>query len=105
MSNAHESLQESPQRKADWLEEAKERIPVGTRVKVVRSDVDEYVGATGIVVDHNAGDDGEWPMVSVVFDTPIKHSGSGYPTKRDGFYCDGDKDDEIVPLRNVGVEG
>ena len=90
------SLQESPSKKVAWLDDAKKRVPVGTRVKVVVSDVLEYVGVLGTVIDYDLGIDGEWPMVCVVFDTPIKHVGSADPTKRDAFYCDGNDDDELV---------
>jgi hypothetical protein len=88
------SLQESPKKKAAWLQEAKRRIPVGTRVRVATSDVDEYVGARGEVVDYDTGCYGDYPLVGVKFDEPIEHEGS--LVERDGFYCDGYADDEIV---------
>lgn len=89
-------LQESPERKAEWLADAQKRVPVGTRVKVVTSDEEAYIGATGVVEDYDVGGIGDWPLVGVVFDTPIVREGHAYA--RDGFYCDGDPDDEIVPL-------
>jgi len=85
-------LQESPTKKAAWLTSAGQRIPPGTRVRVVASDVPAYVGATGTVVDYDLGDDGSWPLVGVRFDAPIGGAA------RDGFYCDGASDDEIVEV-------
>jgi hypothetical protein len=92
-------LQESPEKKAAWLVEARRRIPVGTRVRVVKSDVPEYVGAIGTVADYDVGGCGDWPLVGVVFDVSIQVPGAGNenPVARDGFYCDGDSDDEIIP--------
>ncbi len=92
-------MSSSTEAKSQWLKDAKVRIPVGTRVRVVRSDVEEYVGATGVVADYDLGYDAdEWPLVGVIFDKPVSHSESAKPSTRDGFYCDGDSDDEIVPL-------
>lgn len=81
----HEIFQESPRKKARWVREMEVRFPVGCRVKVTSSDVDAYVGKTGIVADYDVGVDGDWPLVSVVFDAPFKHDGE--VVKRDGF-CD-----------------
>lgn len=78
--------------KRAWLERAQRRIPVGTRVRVVASDLDVYVGALGTVVDYDIGDDGSWPLVGVRFDAAIDGM------ERDGFYCDGASDDEIVKV-------
>lgn len=77
-----EIFQESPRRKAQWLEEMKVKLPVGCRVRVLTSDLSQYVDATGTVADYNLGINGEWPMVGVVFDAPIDG------TARDGFYDD-----------------
>lgn len=88
-------LQESAEKKAAWLDDAEKRIPVGTRIKVVTSDVDDFKGTTGVVSGYDLGGDGVWPIVSVTFDTPITHEGHVY--EHDGFYCDGSSDDEIVP--------
>ena len=92
-----EILQESPRLKAEWLEATMVRFPIGMRVRVVGGDVSEYVGATGTVIDYDVGDKGLWPIVSVRFDAPIACAGSSTPSERDGFYGDGDADDEIVP--------
>jgi hypothetical protein len=95
-----EIFQESPTQKAAWLEAAQRRFPVGARVRVVKSDVSEYIGALGTVVDYDCGANGDWPLIGVRFDTPIQYAGSTNPTTRDGFYGDGDSDDEIA-LRAV----
>jgi len=81
--------------KTEWLQQVSNRFPVGAQVRVVRSDVEEYIGTTGVVVDYDIGVDGEWPLVGVVFDTPV-----GGVT-RDGFYGDGYSDDEIVFAQTV----
>jgi len=98
MTAESQSLQESATRKAAWLVDAQQRLPVGTHVTVVHSDVPEYVGATGTVIDYDVGGDGDWPLVCVGFDTPISYSGASVPVVRDAFYCDGATDDEIVRL-------
>jgi len=94
----NESIQESEARKEDWLRGAKRRFPIGARVRVVASDVPEYIGAKGTVIGHDIGDSGSWPLVSVKFDAPIRHEGS--LVQRDGFYGDGSSDDEIVRDRS-----
>ena len=78
--------------KERWLSSAAERIPPGTRVAVVASDVPEYIGSHGTVADYDIGDLDTCPLVGVIFDAPVNG------TVRDGFYCDGDEGDEIVPL-------
>ena len=60
-------------------------FPVGARVKVIASDLPEYIGAIGTVVDYDPGCEGDYPLVGVRFDTPVLQR------ERDGFY-----DDEIV---------
>lgn len=94
-----EIFQESPRLKAIWLAEARQRIPIGTRVKVVRSITPEYVGVTGVVVEYDVGSKGEWPMVDVAFDepTPVRSGRFADDIERDSFYYDG-HDPEIVPL-------
>jgi len=84
----------------NWLAEAEKRIPVGTRVRVVASDAPEYIGVTGTVADYDSGgDDHDWPLVGVVFDSPVQaDSFHGGLKARDGFYCDGGSDDEIVAV-------
>lgn len=93
-------------RKAVWLAEARKRIPVGTRVKVVRSDTPEYVGAHGVIVGHDVGRKGEWPMVEVEFDETISVKRGRWTDadKRSYFWCDGAPDDEIEPL-SLGLHG
>jgi hypothetical protein len=89
--NTPRELQASAERKAEWLADAQKRLPIGTRVQVVRSDVPGYVGVLGTVRDYNVGEIGDWPMISVAMDTG----------KRDGFYGDGDADDEIVRVEDA----
>lgn len=79
-----DTLQHSTVRKSEWRAEMEKRIPEGARVRVLRSDVPEYVGLTGSVTGYDLGDDGEWPLVDVVFDQPAP-SGA----RRDAFYADG----------------
>ena len=86
------SLQESPERKAEWLLDAEARMPVGTRVKIISSDLDDDVGALGSVIGYDVGHDGEWPVIRVRFD---KLTGGRV---QDSFYCDGCCDDEIVKI-------
>jgi len=104
-----EIFQESPTQKAAWLEAAQRRFPVGARVRVVKSDVSEYIGALGTVVDYDCGANGDWPLIGVRFDAPIQpwfeHAGSTNPTTRDGFYGDGDGDDEIALCVNDNYDG
>lgn len=80
------SLQESPERKAAWLAEAQVRLPVASRVRVVASDVEDYVGFEGVVVGYDVGTSGAWPLVQV-------RLADG---RQDSFYSDGNQDDEIV---------
>jgi len=89
-------LQESTAKKAAWLKGAKRRFRLGARVRVVKSDVPEYIGARGKVIDYSLGTEGDWPLISVGFDAPIKTSSWGAAVKHDAFYGDGTTDDEIV---------
>lgn len=93
-----EIFQESPMRKAAWLTDAQKHFPIGARVRVVKSDIPEYVGAFGVVVGHDVGTDGDWPLISVQFDAPITYAQGRRQdiAAGDGFYGDGDSDDEIV---------
>lgn len=91
-------MQESSAKKAAWLDEAKRRIPVGSRVLIRKSDVTEYIGTFGEVIDYDLGLDGSWPLVCVKFDSPIVYPGNPQGATRDAFYCDGDEDDEIMKL-------
>jgi hypothetical protein len=43
-------LQESPAKKVLWLREAEQRFSKGARVRIVSSDIDDYVGAKGTVI-------------------------------------------------------
>jgi hypothetical protein len=88
----HECLQESPAKKAAWLEEAQRRWPVGARVKVAASDLEEYIGLTGVVTDYDVGESGDWPLVTVKFDMPLS-------PPHDGFY-----DDELVAVGETYIE-
>lgn len=85
-----EIFQESPRLKVLWLKATADLLPVGSRVRVVASDVPAYVGARGQVVGYDLGIHGEYPLVSVKFDEPIDN------TAQDGFYFDAAADDEIV---------
>lgn len=90
-------LQESEELKDEWEAEAWERVPPGTRVTVMSSDLDEYVGQHGVVVGFDKGPTGSWPMVRVRLDSGVT----------DGFYCDGYSDDEIAkknPRKNPGMD-
>jgi hypothetical protein len=78
-------FQESPAKKAVWLEGAKKRFPLGANVIVREYDEESYVGLRGKVIGYDLGVNGEWPLVSVGFDDG----------QRDGFYGDGAKDDQI----------
>ena len=95
MSNEDEIFQESPTKKAAWLEEAQRRWPIGMRVKVKASDVQEYIGLTGVVVDYDVGIKGDWPLVGVRFEPSIAGQPllGGVAPARDGFY-----DDELEAL-------
>jgi hypothetical protein len=87
-----EIFQESPRLKAKWLKEWQSKLPVGKRVRVKEADLDHYVGATGTVVDHNVGNSGDYPTISVEFDPGAIHPKHN-PPKQDGFY-----DDELEPI-------
>lgn len=92
-------FQESISKKADWLKATKRRFPAGTRVRVVKSDVPEYVGLKGTVADYDLGTRGDWPLIGVKFDGPIKTSEWPTTVSRDSFY-----DDEIVVDRKKGKQ-
>jgi hypothetical protein len=81
IDDGDEIFQESPTKKAAWLEEVQRRFPVGTRVKIKGSDLPEYIGRTGTVVDYDLGNDGDWPLAGVKFD-------GEHTPPRDGFYDD-----------------
>lgn len=74
----------SPEGKDEWLKEMGTAFPVGCKVRVVDSDLDEYIGVTGNVADYRPGSDTSWPLIGVVFDTPIRIEGQ--VNRRDGFY-------------------
>jgi len=62
------NIQESPAKKRQWLIEARKAFPVGTVVVVRetdRSDMKEYVGKKGTVVDYDVGSMGDWPWIDV----------------------------------------
>jgi len=90
MNDGDEIFQESPRLKAAWLEEAQRRWPVGMRVKVKASDVQEYIGLTGVVMDYDVGIKGDWPLVGVEFEPSIAGQPllGGVAPARDGFYDD-----------------
>lgn len=78
-----------------------ERFRVGARVRIVDSDLAQYVGLTGTVLDYDFSgfSAGDPPLIGVLFDAPVLRvdlpSGSR-PSTRDGFY-----DDELVLLTHV----
>lgn len=76
------TMQESPAKKSTWREITEKSHPIGTLVKVIASDIPEYVGHRGRVVDYDVGVYGEYPMVGVEFSEPVGG------TARDGFYVD-----------------
>lgn len=63
------------------------KFPIGSRVRIVDSDIKEYIGLTGVVQDYDFGDD--VPLIGVLFDAPMINvdspDGTG-PATRDGFY-------------------
>ena len=75
---AEKPIQESHVRKHDWLSEVELSLPIGTRVRVLSSDIEEHVGQCGVVEAYDLGCQGEWPLVSVILDGGT----------RDGFYDD-----------------
>lgn len=83
-------LQEDPERKQAWLQNATKLFPVGTRVRVCDSDVDEYVDATGIVTGYDLGLDGDWPLICVnlTYARKAMFSRTGNEQDSDGFYDD-----------------
>jgi hypothetical protein len=92
------AFQEDENAKHRWREDAKWRLPIGSRVRVVRSDVPEYIGAAGQVIGYDIGLNGDWPLVRVAFDRPVRRPHTSDETMHDGFYSDGDVDDEIVKM-------
>lgn len=81
-------FQEDMEAKEQWAVAMERRLPPGTRVRVIASDLAEYIGAVGRVADYDIGGIGDWPLIGVRFDSPV-----GGVT-RDGFY-----EDEIKKLR------
>lgn len=83
-----------------YCEEITAQFPVGARVRIIGSDLVEYIGSTGTVLDYDFSD--ETPLIGVRFDTPVQQvqapDGSG-PAVRDGFY-----DDELVLLDAPAAE-
>jgi hypothetical protein len=92
IDDGDEILQESPRLKSAWLEEAQRRWPVGMRVKVKASDLSEYIGLTGVVMDYDVGHNGDYPLIGVEFDMPLS-------PPRDGFY-----DDELEVIGEKYIE-
>lgn len=83
-------LQESEEKKDRWLEVARQRFPIGSRVKVILTGdpfLETFIGEEGVVVGYAAGISGDWPMVRVMFRGELIEC----------FYADG-KDAEIVPI-------
>jgi hypothetical protein len=78
VSDAAASLQESRTKKAAWLTDVQGSLPIGTRVRVVASDNEDYVGLTGTVASYDVGHRGDWPLVMVRLDDG----------RIDGFYDD-----------------
>lgn len=83
-------LQEDSWRKCQWQTEMEKKFPIGCRVRVTGSDLLKYIGATAVVQTYDLGQDGDYPLISVKFDTPFppdpEHSAS--PANGDGFYDD-----------------
>ncbi len=87
------TLQESKALKKRWLIEAKRCFPIGTPVRVTDSDLPEYVGATGFVVDHDPEFVGGYPLISVAFCPELSSAPEDGSAEHDGFY-----DDELEVL-------
>lgn len=63
------------------------KFPIGARVRIIGSDIEEYIGFTGVVRDYDFSDD--VPLISVLFDAPminVKSPNGTGPATRDGFY-------------------
>jgi hypothetical protein len=90
-------FQEDMEAKRQWLLNTQVRLPPGTPVRVIDSDLDEYIGVTGSVVDYDIGRIGDWPLIGVRFDSPMDLPNG--PMDRDGFY-----DAEIEPLTTGGLK-
>lgn len=87
--NKHTS--ESAARKRAWREVAEREFPVGQHVRVVKSDLDEQVGVTGVIRGYDMGGRGTSPLISVTFDRPV--TGPEFRGGWDSFH-----EDEIVPI-------
>jgi hypothetical protein len=80
-------LQESLAFKKAWLEEAQKAFPIGHRVEVVNSDIEEYIGVTGSVAGYDLGFSGDYPLIRINFDNPVYVSGpTDCKVDHDGFY-------------------
>jgi hypothetical protein len=84
--------------KAKWLERAQAWFPIGSRVEIADSDIDEYIGCVGVVVGYCIGDQWESPIVSVAIDRPTAGLVAAGGGARDGFY-----EDELRPLVDEAV--
>lgn len=88
MDDEDTCLQESPEKKQKWLAEMQQKFPVGSKIKILNSDLEVYIGKKGTVVDYDLGCSGCWPLVQIELDA------EGFPaTVEDGFY-----DDEIEAI-------
>jgi len=91
--------------KAQYAEEQAlaTRFPIGARVRVIRSDLDVYVGLTGTVLNYDLSISPDEPsLVGVSFDTPVTRTDlppDAPRAPRDGFY-----DDELVLLDAPSAE-
>ena len=65
-------------KKEQWLRDASRKFPIGSRVRIAKSDLDEHIGMKGAVRGYDLGPRGESPLVSVTFDVG----------GQDGFYID-----------------
>lgn len=97
-------LQESPEKKATWLKDAKQRLPIHSRVIIFHAQdesVEKYVGRLGTVVGYELGELGEWPKIEVLPDGfSHKYKDTIY------FYSDGhgSKDDEIATPEQLWID-
>lgn len=73
MNDKHHSapFQENPYLKAIWLRDMQDALPEGCRVRIKDSDEPRYLGLTGVVVGHDVGGNGDWPLISVRFDHTV----------------------------------
>ena len=82
-------IEMSAEEQAAYFREVVEKFPIGCRVRVLESDVDEYEGATGVVEDHDEGDSDALPLVCVKFDEPVMADPLEHGRKKvkgDAFY-------------------